>query len=125
MRLYCIILLSATLLCCSSSSKKITNDSNLKSLQVFAKSYSPSLENKENLPIPPKEIVSSLENTKHSKEKEKYLVTILLKLYQSHLSCCNQSYELRNDKDRMEVNNLILKNYLEGTQQYDLEKPIE
>jgi len=49
------------------------------------------------LPAPSDMVLSAVETIKfsQSKEYEKYLVLIFVKLYSAHLECCHQSYEIR------------------------------
>lgn len=56
---------------------------------------------------------------------EKYIVLIVLKLYHSHLECCNQSYELRVGGQLDSLRTPILYAFLQYTGQYDLGKAIK
>ena len=58
-------------------------------------------------------------------ENEKYITLILLKLYRSHLECCNQSYELREINKLDSLDTPIIYAFLRYTNLYDLRKPIK
>lgn len=71
----------------------------LEIVKVFAESYSPKGMKGNTIPMiedaTPDEIITAVNNLKNMQSHEKYLTLIFLKLYRSHLECCNQSYEVR------------------------------
>lgn len=82
-----------------------------------------------NLKNVPDSVISAFKHlrTSHQQAQEKYLVLIFLKLYKSHLECCNQSYDLRN-KFSNSIDTLtdpLLYEYILSTKQKDLSKHIE
>ena len=66
-------------------------------VKAFAENYAPDRESPAQLENVPAEVVLAFEKLRKSDPSscEKYLALVFVKLYRSHLECCNQSYELR------------------------------
>jgi hypothetical protein len=117
---------------CKMIQEQRTTDNNkeLVELKVFAENYQPSNEkNKGPDKLPEvneriKDIILNIEE-KHYDESEKHLTLIILKLYRSHLECCNQSYELRNNFILNKEEQPILYKYLIITEEIAVEGFIE
>ncbi len=66
-------------------------------VKAFAENYAPNRDSPAQLENVPAEVARAFENLRNSDPSscEKYLALVFVKLYRSHLECCNQSYELR------------------------------
>ncbi len=83
-------------------------------LQYFAESYEPASQENAVIPmppVPPLGVESALEYMKNtnSRDHEKYVVLIFIKLYRFHIENFHQSYELREKWG--EVNNPLLSEF--------------
>lgn len=98
-------------------------------VKAFAENYAPDRDSPAQLEDVPAEVVLAFEKLKNSDQSscEKYLALVFVKLYRSHLECCNQSYELRTKPssgfDKTADPLLFVFNSI--TKQFDASKPIE
>lgn len=101
--------------------------SSLERLRLFAIGYKPYGEPPQQIPSISEELrMDIVESIKADPiASEKYLTLILLKLYNAHLECCNQSYELRKNFTLDSLQTPILYWFLEITEIYEADKMIE
>lgn len=118
---------------CNAQQVKKHQNNNSRAIEVlkeFAEYYHPN--NKVNeppdkLPTLTEDIKNSIYETRQSDSSayQRYITLIILKLYRSHLECCNQTYELRQDFKLDSMQTPILFAFLDFTRLYDISRPIE
>jgi hypothetical protein len=98
-------------------------------VKAFAENYAPNRDSPAQLENVPAEVALAFEKLGNSDQSscEKYLALVFVKLYRSHLECCNQSYELRTKPssgiDKAADPLLFVFNSI--TKKFDASKPIE
>jgi len=100
--------------------KTTENSQDVAIVKKFAESYEPKSTNQSVIPSPPEpsekvlQSILNLENNK-SREHEKYVVLVFLRLYRFHIENFKQSYELGRD-------NLLTKEFFRIIQSNDYQK---
>jgi len=97
-----------------------SNPTDVAVIKKFAESYEPKFTKQAVIPSPPEpneEVVQAIANLKNSKtrEYEKYIVLIYLRLYRFHIENFKQSYELGRD-------NSLTKEFFRIIQSHDYQK---
>lgn len=102
--------------CTGIQNTSIDNNSSIKILKRYAEKYNPKTQKNKapnQLPLCSEKLKKAI--FRADSDGEKYLTLIILKLYKTHLECCNQAYELRRENEFENLENPILIAFLKIT----------